>query len=255
MAALTRNVCFCPARATPNAIYSWPWTFIGSIWPLADPGESIFFKAKTMNKECCINIKESSDCLRKKINYRISTSQLFQIYTPMYEGHHFLQRVISKLQHYCWISSQLLTISVGHAAFKKKVKSHKTPSCPLFRRPLFLSLRQAGAVFSVCKPLICKGMFPHNRGDHIVSFALTHRIKPSHLIRRVHTHPYNKTVTAASPKASLVRCPRGRDTLMQLDHRVSGEELVRILLHKHIVYQEGKVFERHVSTCCNTNKK
>lgn len=88
-----------------------------------------------------------------------------------------------------------------------------------------------------------------------MSFALTHNIKPSLQIGRVHTHPYYKTVAAASPKAGLVRGPCGRDILMCVDHRVSGEELGRFLLNKHVVYQEGKVFEGHVSTCCNTNKK
>lgn len=88
-----------------------------------------------------------------------------------------------------------------------------------------------------------------------MSFALIRKIKPSLLIRRVHTHPYYKTVAAGSPKAGLARRPCGRDILMYVDHRVSGEELGTFLLHKHIVYQEGKVFEGQESTCCSNNKK
>lgn len=114
--------------------------------------------------------------------------------------------------------------------------------------------REVGAIFSVYKPLICKGRFPHTKGDHIVSCAVTHKIKPSLLVRRVHTHPYYKIVAAASPKAGLVRCSCGRDILMYVDHRVPGEELGGFLLRKHIVHQEGKVFERHESTCCNNKK-
>lgn len=114
--------------------------------------------------------------------------------------------------------------------------------------------READSLFSLCKPLICKGRFPHPKADHVVSLALTHKIKPSLQIRRVHTHPYYTAVAAASPKAGLVRCPCGRDILMCMDHRLSGEELGRFLLDKHMVYQKGKVFEGYVSTCCNTNK-
>lgn len=219
-----RNVCFCPTRATPNAIYSWPWTFTGSIWPLGNPGESILFKAKAMNKECCIYIKESPNCLRKKINYRIATSQLFQIWTSAYEVHHLLQRVIPKqvnlIQPYCWISSQFLTFQWNMQHSKGKLNPRKL-WLALFSGDIFSGRwRESDVIFSVYKPLICKGRFPHTKGDHVVSFALTHKIKPSLLIRRVHTHPYYKTGAAASPKAGLVGCPCGRDTLMHSDHRV-----------------------------------
>lgn len=124
-----RNVCFCPTRATPNAIYSWPWMFTRSIWPLPNPGESTLFKAKAMNKEWCINIKESPNCLRNKINSRVATSQLFQIYTSVYEACHLLQKVVPKpvtlLQHYSWISSQLLTFHWNVQHSKGKLNPRK----------------------------------------------------------------------------------------------------------------------------------
>lgn len=61
---------------------------------------------------------------------------------------------------------------------------------------------------------------------------------------------------AASPEAGLTRQskerqhPRGGDTFLYLDHGVSGEDLVRFLLCKHIVHQAEKVLglsERHTS--------
>lgn len=135
MAALMRNVCFCPTRATPNAIYSWPWMFVVSIWPLANPGVSVLFKVKAMNKECCINIKESPNCLRNKISYRIATSQLFS------DLHSYLWGNSPSAKSGSQASDSAATlllnifiaphISLECAAFRGKVKPQKTPACCL----------------------------------------------------------------------------------------------------------------------------